>query len=58
MVREEVETAPETWLQQWGDPRARNISARTLTPLLPEADKSNGTTICLCQFVVMSKFEV
>ena len=37
--------APETWFRQWGDPMARNISAATLTPFLPEAGKANGAAV-------------
>lgn len=41
----EDQPAPETWFRQWGDPMARNISAATLTPFLPEPDKANGTAV-------------
>ncbi len=41
----EDQPAPETWFRQWGDPMARNISAATLTPFLPEADKANGAAV-------------
>ncbi|UJP65076.1 alpha/beta hydrolase [Mongoliitalea daihaiensis] len=37
--------ASETWFRQWGDPMARNITAATLTPFLPEPGKANGTTV-------------
>lgn len=39
------QTAPETWFRQWGDPMARNISAATLTPFLPEPGKANGAAV-------------
>ena len=41
----EGQTAPETWFRQWGDPMARNISAATLTPFLPEPGKATGAAI-------------
>jgi acetyl esterase/lipase len=41
----EDQPAPETWFRQWGDPMARNISKATLTPFLPDPEKSNGTTV-------------
>ncbi len=41
----EEQPAPETWFRQWGDPMARNISAATLTPFLPEPDKANGAAV-------------
>ena len=41
----EGQTAPETWFRQWGDPMARNVSAATLTPFLPEPDKANGAAV-------------
>ena len=41
----EGQTAPETWFRQWGDPMARNISAATLTPFLPEPAKANGAAV-------------
>jgi acetyl esterase/lipase len=37
--------ASETWFLQWGDPMARNITAATLTPFLPESCKANGATV-------------
>lgn len=37
--------ASETWFRQWGDPMARNITAATLTPFLPEPGKANGATV-------------
>lgn len=37
--------ASETWFRQWGDPMARNITAATLTPFLPDPDKANGTAV-------------
>ena len=37
--------ASESWFRQWGDPMARNITAATLTPFLPEPDKANGAAI-------------
>jgi len=41
----EGQTAPETWFRQWGDPMARNVSAATLTPFLPEPAKANGAAV-------------
>jgi acetyl esterase/lipase len=41
----EGQTAPESWFRQWGDPMARNISAATLTPFLPEPGKANGAAV-------------
>ena len=41
----EGQTAPETWFRQWGDPMARNISAATLTPFLPDPAKANGAAV-------------
>lgn len=35
----------ESWFLQWGDPMARNISAATLTPFLPEPGKANGAAV-------------
>lgn len=37
--------ATESWFLQWGDPMARNITAATLTPFLPEPGKENGTAV-------------
>ncbi|WP_406603366.1 alpha/beta hydrolase [Neolewinella litorea] len=37
--------ASESWFRQWGDPMARNITEATLTPLLPDPDKANGTAV-------------
>lgn len=37
--------ASETWFLQWGDPMARNITAATLTPFLPQPGKANGATV-------------
>lgn len=37
--------APESWFRQWGDPMARNISAATLTPFLPEPGRANGAAV-------------
>ncbi|HSK41859.1 MAG TPA: hypothetical protein VK943_18985, partial [Arenibaculum sp.] len=39
------QTAPESWFRQWGDPMARNVSAATLTPFLPDPDKANGAAV-------------
>jgi acetyl esterase/lipase len=39
------QTAPESWFRQWGDPMARNVSAATLTPFLPDRDKANGAAV-------------
>ena len=39
------QAAAESWFRQWGDPMARNISTATLTPLLPEPGKANGTAV-------------
>lgn len=41
----EGQPAQETWFRQWGDPMARNITAATLTPFLPEPGKANGAAI-------------
>lgn len=41
----EDQPATETWFRQWGDPMARNISAATLTPFLPDPEKANGTAV-------------
>lgn len=41
----EGQTAPETWFRQWGEPMARNISAATLTPFLPDPAKANGAAV-------------
>ncbi len=37
--------ATESWFRQWGDPMARNITAATLTPFLPDPDKATGATV-------------
>jgi acetyl esterase/lipase len=39
------QTEPETWFRQWGDPMARNISKATLTPVLADPEKANGTSV-------------
>jgi acetyl esterase/lipase len=41
----EGQTAPESWFRQWGDPMARNVSAATLTPFLPERSRANGAAV-------------
>jgi len=41
----ENQPAKETWFRQWGDPMARNISRATLTPFLPDPEKSTGATV-------------
>jgi acetyl esterase/lipase len=41
----EGQTAPESWFRQWGDPMARNVSAATLTPVLPDPDTANGAAV-------------
>ncbi len=41
----EGQTEAESWFRQWGDPMARNISKATLTPVLADPDKANGTTV-------------
>ena len=41
----EGQTAPETWFRQWGDPMARNVSAATLTPFLPDPGTANGAAV-------------
>lgn len=41
----EGQTAPESWFRQWGEPMARNISAATLTPFLPDPAKANGAAV-------------
>ena len=35
----------ESWFRQWGDPMARNISKATLTPILADPAKANGTSV-------------
>lgn len=37
--------AQESWFRQWGDPMARNISAATLTPFLPDPAIANGAAV-------------
>jgi hypothetical protein len=39
------QASQESWFRQWGDPMARNVSAATLTPFLPAADKANGAAV-------------
>lgn len=39
------QTNAESWFRQWGDPMARNITAATLTPFLPDPDKANGAAV-------------
>ncbi len=41
----ENQPAKETWFRQWGDPMARNITAATLTPFLPDPAKANGAAV-------------
>ncbi|UZJ46026.1 alpha/beta hydrolase [Marinimicrobium sp. C6131] len=41
----EGQTEPESWFRQWGDPMARNISRATLTPVLADPEKANGTSV-------------
>ncbi|WP_347332778.1 alpha/beta hydrolase [Marinimicrobium locisalis] len=41
----EGQSEPESWFRQWGDPMARNISKATLTPVLADPDKANGTSV-------------
>ena len=41
----ENQPAQESWFRQWGDPMARNITAATLTPFLPEPSKANGAAV-------------
>lgn len=41
----EGQTESESWFRQWGDPMARNISKATLTPVLADPDKANGTSV-------------
>lgn len=41
----EGQSAKESWFRQWGDPMARNISTATLTPVLADPKKANGTTV-------------
>jgi acetyl esterase/lipase len=36
---------PEVWHEQYGSSFARNVTAATLTPFLPEASKANGTAV-------------
>lgn len=37
--------APESWFRQWGEPMARNVSAATLTPFLPDPAKATGAAV-------------
>lgn len=37
--------ASESWFRQWGDPMARNITKATLTPVLADPAKANGTSV-------------
>ncbi|MFB0612922.1 alpha/beta hydrolase [Aurantiacibacter poecillastricola] len=37
--------AQESWFRQWGDPMARNVSAATLTPFLPDPAVANGAAV-------------
>jgi acetyl esterase/lipase len=39
------QTAKESWFRQWGDPMARNITVATLTPVLADPKKANGTSV-------------
>lgn len=41
----EGQPAPESWFRQWGEPMARNVSAATLTPFLPDPAKANGAAV-------------
>jgi acetyl esterase/lipase len=41
----ENQPAPESWFRQWGEPMARNVSAATLTPFLPDPGKANGAAV-------------
>ena len=41
----EGQTAKESWFRQWGDPMARNITVATLTPVLADPKKANGTSV-------------
>jgi acetyl esterase/lipase len=41
----ENQPARESWFRQWGEPMARNVSAATLTPFLPEPGKANGAAV-------------
>lgn len=41
----EGQSEPESWFRQWGDPMARNISKATLTPVLADPEKANGTSV-------------
>ena len=41
----ENQPAKESWFRQWGEPMARNVTAATLTPFLPDPAKANGTAV-------------
>lgn len=38
-------TASESWFRQWGSPMARNVTAATLTPVLPAKGKATGAAV-------------
>ena len=38
-------TAPEAWHSQYGSAFARNVTVATLTPVLPDPAKANGTAV-------------
>lgn len=40
-------TAPESWHRQYGSVFARNVTAATLTPFLPDPAKANGTAVVI-----------
>lgn len=37
--------ASESWFRQWGEPMARNVTAATLTPFLPDPSKATGAAV-------------
>jgi len=41
----ENQPAPESWFRQWGEPMVRNVTTATLTPVLPDPAKANGTAV-------------
>ena len=41
----ENQPAKESWFRQWGEPMVRNVTTATLTPVLPDPAKANGTAV-------------
>jgi acetyl esterase/lipase len=41
----ENQPAKESWFKQWGEPMARNVTAATLTPFLPDPAKATGAAV-------------